>query len=223
MRNDPPEHLEELYQKLLNSTHRSEMRGHLETLRHLARNCDHVTEFGVKTGQSTLAFLCAQPDYLVSVDLMLYPQIIDLMEHTGRTSFCFKREDSRRVEIHDTDMLFIDSTHLGEHLQQELDQHAARVRKYLVFHDTVSAGNKGFWYRDERYVHTHGEGVSVGDKGKKRRGQGLMPTIDGFLRSDNEWYMVRHDEHSKGLMVLGRRENWISNRAAKSNTDCGVF
>lgn len=206
---EPPKKLEELYQNLLASRHRSEMREHLETLRYLALNCEHVTEFGVKTGQSTLAFLCAQPDYLVSVDLMLYPQIVDLMEHTGRTSFCFKREDSRRVEIHDTDLLFIDSTHLGEHLKQELDNHASKVRKYLVFHDTVSAGKKGFWYRDERYVHTYGNGVSVGDKGKKRRGQGLMPTIVQFLGLDNGWHMVNHYEHSKGLMVLGREDNWV--------------
>ncbi len=209
---ETPKRLEELYQKLLTSKHRSEMRGHIETLRRLASHCDHVTEFGVKTGQSTLAFLCAQPDYLVSVDLMLYPQIVDLMAYTGRTSFCFKREDSRKVKIHDTDMLFIDSTHLGEHLKQELDEHATKVRKYIVFHDTVSAGKKGFWYRDERYVHQHGKGVSVGDKGKKRRGLGLLPTIEAFLESDNGWYMVNHYEHSKGLMVLGRTDNWISNR-----------
>ncbi len=209
---DPPRHLEGLYQKLLASKHRSEMRGHTETLRRLAFHCDHVTEFGVKTGQSTLAFLCAQPDYLVSVDLMLFPEIIDLMAYTGRTSFCFKREDSRRVKIHDTDMLFIDSTHLGEHLKQELDEHATKVRKYLVFHDTVSAGRKGFWYRDERYVHQYGKAVSVGDKGKKRRGNGLLPTIEAFLKSDNGWYMVDHYEHSKGLMVLGRTDNWVSNR-----------
>ncbi len=201
---EPPKKLEELYQKLLTSNHRSEMRGHLHTLRDLARNCEHVTEFGVKTGQSTLAFLCAQPDYLVSVDLMLYPQIIDLMAYTGRTSFCFKREDSRKVQIHDTDMLFIDSTHLGEHLKQELDEHASKVRKFLVFHDTVSAGKKGFWYRDERYVHTYGNGVSVGDKGKKRRGQGLLQTIKDFLVSNGDWSLVKHYEHSKGLMVLGR-------------------
>ena len=201
---ETPKHLEELYQNLLTSTHRSEMRGHLDTLRRLAFHCDHVTEFGVKTGQSTLAFLCAQPDYLVSVDLMMYPQIVDLMAHTGRTSFCFKREDSRRVEIHETDLLFIDSTHLGEHLKQELDRHASMVRKYIVLHDTVSAGLKGFWYRDERYVHIHGKGVSVGDKGRKRRGQGLLSTIDAFLGSDNGWHMVKHYEHSKGLMVLCR-------------------
>jgi len=210
---DPPQKLEELYQKLLTSKHRSEMRGHLVVLRALACNCDHVTEFGVKTGQSTLAFLCAQPDYLVSVDLMLYSQIVDLMAYTGRTSFCFKREDSRKVQIHDTDLLFIDSTHLGEHLKQELDRHAERVRKFLVFHDTVSAGKKGFWYRDERYVHTYGNGVSVGDKGRKRRGQGLMPTIEEFLESNDDWYMIKHYEHSKGLMVLGRTDNWVSNRS----------
>lgn len=216
---DPPKKLEELYQELLSSRHRSEMRGHIETLRRIAFHCDHVTEFGVKTGQSTLAFLCAQPDYLISVDLMLYPQVVDLMAYTGRTSFCFKREDSRKVEIHDTDMLFIDSTHLGEHLKQELDRHADKVRKYLVFHDTVSAGNKGFWYRDERYVHQYGEGVSVGDKGRKRRGQGLMPAIDKFLNIDDEWSIIKHYEHSKGLMILGRRENWVSNRFVR-NIQC---
>ena len=204
---DPPEQLERRYQDLLSSGHRSEMRGHLETLRRLAFQCSHVTEFGVKTGQSTLAFLCAQPDYLISVDLMLYQQVVELMAHTGRTSFCFKREDSRRVEIHDTELLFIDSTHLGEHLKQELDRHASKVSKYIVLHDTVSAGSKGFWYRDERYVHQYGNGVSVGDKGRKRRGNGLMSTIDAFLGLDNGWHIVEHYEHSKGLMILGRDEN----------------
>jgi len=215
MRN-PPEELERRYKEFMLSRTRSEIRGHMKVLRSLAMNCDHVTEFGVKTGQSTLAFLCAQPDYLISVDLILHPRIISLFDLTGRTSFCFKREDSRKVQIHDTDMLFIDSTHLGEHLKQELDRHASNVRKYLVFHDTVSAGKKGFWYRDEQLVHKYGNGVSVGDKGKKRRGQGLLPTIEKFLASDSGWYMVRHHEHSKGLMILGRNENWVSNKVGSA-------
>src|SRR5262245_5381518 len=46
----------------------SDINEHLPILSELAQRCDHVTEFGRRTGNSTIAFIHAQPKRLVSYD-----------------------------------------------------------------------------------------------------------------------------------------------------------
>jgi len=47
----------------------SDINEHLVTLRDLAANCAHVTEFGVRKGVSTFALLHGQPNRLISYDI----------------------------------------------------------------------------------------------------------------------------------------------------------
>jgi cephalosporin hydroxylase len=114
----------------------SEINEHLETLVQLARKCQTVTEFGVRNGNSTIAFLAAEPRRLVSVDIVDCPIVRELAPFIGTTEFIFRQANSIEIEIEPTDLLFIDSDHCYEHLSRELTLHSPSVAKYIALHDT---------------------------------------------------------------------------------------
>ncbi len=103
---------------------------HLPTLRLLVSLCDHVTEFGVRSGVSTQAFLTT------NVPSIHYD--IDPQPFAFPSPHSFIQADTLKIDIQPTDLLFIDTEHSYEQLSQELALHANKVRKYLVFHDTTT-------------------------------------------------------------------------------------
>lgn len=129
----------------------SDINQHLPLLRWLAARCKHITEMGTRFGISTIAFLAAQPDDLVSWDLdpaaILGQPILNLTRLSGRTRFQPRVGDTLKVRTEPTDLLFIDTWHTGRQLLSELERHAdpqqESVRKYLVFHDTATFGLVG--------------------------------------------------------------------------------
>jgi hypothetical protein len=204
--------IEDMYQSLISGTGPSEIREHLPTLRDLASRCDHVTELGVNTGQSTTAFLSANPKHLVCVDICKTPEVEKLIKIASdrfvdsmstSTEMKFIEADSRIVDLEPTELLFIDTTHTLEHLRSELKKHSHLSSRYIVLHDTVSASNRGWWYESEKGVSKYGEGVSWGDKGRKRFAPGISLAIQEFLYREHGWTIERHDLNSHGLMVLG--------------------
>lgn len=172
------ETLEARYERLCATP--SDINEHLATLYHYAFHVKHVTEFGVREGTSTTALLFSEPDCLVCYDLGPLPVIATLEALKGETLFDFRIGDSRRVTIDETDMLFIDTTHTGEHLREELTAHEARVRRFLAFHDTVTYGTRG-----------------------ENGGSGLLGPIYGLVRS-GRWKIVHNSERNNGLIVLER-------------------
>lgn len=176
----------------------SDINEHLPTLRRLASECAHVTEFGMRGGLSTLAFLAAQPKKLVSWDIdpmaVLSQGTLNLLLMAGKTVFEPRVGDSLAVSIERTDMLFIDSLHTFEQLKAELERHAnpyshvsgdtkckCLVRRYLVFHDTSTYG----W---------------VGEDG----GHGLVAAIGWFQDrfAFPIWGLIERYENNNGLVVL---------------------
>jgi hypothetical protein len=129
----------------------SDINEHLPLLCDLASRCDHVTEFGMRGGVSTVALLAGQPKTLISWDVnpaaVISQRCADLMVRAGKTSFQPRVGDTRAIIIEPTDLLFIDTLHTAEQLKAELIRHADpienRVRKYLVFHDTKTFGMQG--------------------------------------------------------------------------------
>lgn len=186
----PPEALEALYQQA--ATTPSDINEHLPRLRELAAECEHVTEFGMRGGMSTVALLAAQPTTLVSWDLNPYAVIsqrcADLIAVAGHTSFQPRVGDTLRIRLdaEPTDLLFIDTLHTAKQLQAELERHADpmedRVKKYLVFHDTVSFGMKG-------------------EDGSE---PGLRAAIRWFQRCHSFpiWELVDDRQNNNGLVVL---------------------
>jgi glycosyltransferase involved in cell wall biosynthesis/Flp pilus assembly protein TadD/predicted O-methyltransferase YrrM len=124
-------------------TAQAELSHHLVTLSELARECKHVTDLGTGEGLAALAFLWAQPDRLLCLDVVRTAEVDQLAALAGRTSMEFRREDTLRAELEETDLLFIDTPHDGPQLSGELNLHAGKVRKYLVLHGTTAFADKG--------------------------------------------------------------------------------
>lgn len=197
--------IDERYEHLLAGTGPSEIRLHLPRLRELASSCDRVVEFGVNTGQSTTALAAGRPKVLTCVDLFRAPEAeeIERLAVLAGVDFRFHEGDSRAFDFDWTDMLFVDTTHTGEHLRDELRK-ASRVRRWIVLHDTISAGKRGWWYRNPQGMEMHGPGVSYRDHGRKVRGGGLLDAVYEFLAENPEWTIAEHDDRSHGLMRLDR-------------------
>jgi len=159
---------------------------HMLRLAQLARQCEHVTEFGVRTGMSTYSFLHGlsnKPNAkLRSYDLHDFFNVhgissqlaIDWTFQQGSTL------DAETIEL--TDLLFIDTLHTYAQVKGELEKHGNQARKYLVFHDTVAFGVLG-----------------------EDNGTGINLAIQEFIRDNAHWRVAEHYENCNGLTVLARK------------------
>jgi hypothetical protein len=159
----------------------SDIQAHVPRICALAKECRHVTEFGVGYGRSTVAILQAQPAKLISYEVRpLEPKIGHL---TGVTTWEVKAQDTLAVRIEPTEMLLIDSLHTYGHCREELRLHSPDVSKYIVLHDTVSYGEQG-------------------EDGLR---PGIWQAIQDFLSVNSDfWRLVQHYTDSNGLAVLER-------------------
>lgn len=175
----PDATLEDLYQVGLKTG--GDINEHCPTLRALAASCEHVTEFGMRHGVSTVAFLAGQPRRFITYDLRTDPIADALMRLQGRTQFDFRLGSSLEATIEETDLLFIDTVHNAEYLWKELQRHHEKVRRYIVLHDTVIYGEHG-------------------DDGKA----GLLAAVRRFLREQPQWSVVKHYRNNNGLLIISR-------------------
>ena len=86
---------------------------HLELLSRLSSLCDGVTEFGVRTGVSTVALIHGRPKRLVSYDVNPVENLSDLAAAADEAgvSFTFHQVNVLRTTIEETGFLFIDTLH----------------------------------------------------------------------------------------------------------------
>jgi hypothetical protein len=165
----------------------SDIHAHLLRLAQLARECNHVTEFGVRSGMSTFAFMHGLSNKsratLRSYDLgdpyNLYASIrphieIDWTFAHGSTL------DAPMIEP--TDMLFVDTLHTYAQVKGELEKHGNQARKYIAFHDTVAFGISGEDF-----------------------GPGINLAIQEFMKDNEHWVLFEHHENNNGLTILARQ------------------
>jgi hypothetical protein len=155
---------------------------HLPVLSELTSQCTHVTELGVGWAQSTRAFLRHDIE-LHSYEFMPQPGIREFFEeakNAGR-NVTLHIDDTRKVEIAETDLLFVDSLHIYEQVQKELELHASKARKYIGFHDTTTYADNGEF-----------------------GGKGIWPAIQEFIDSHPEWQLVERRTNNNGLTILKR-------------------
>jgi hypothetical protein len=157
---------------------------HLPMLSNLAAQCSTVTEFGVRSGQSTRAFL-VNDCRLRSYDLYLDPEVVGLFELARIAGHDAEYLIGNTLELHiePVDLLFIDTQHTYQQLTQELARHGNQAKKYLVFHDT----------------HTYGTKDEIGS------GPGLLPAVLEFLADNPHWQIYSHSWNNNGLTVLARQ------------------
>jgi hypothetical protein len=165
----------------------SDIHEHLPVLYELAKDCNHIIEMGVRTGISTRAFLRVDAK-LISYDIVTDQKVVDLINEAKKAGkdATFIEADVLKIDIEETDLLFIDTWHTYEQLKQELSLHGNKSRKYMVFHDTNTFGLKN----------EGGQAYSTS--------QGLLPAIIEFLMVNPHWRFKKFLTNNNGLTVLER-------------------
>jgi predicted O-methyltransferase YrrM len=163
----------------------SDINEHLPMLHFLAQQCDHVTEFGVRTGASTLAFLHGlqgRRATLRSYDINDQFNVCEDMTPHTRVDWVFSVCSTLAIsQIEPTDLLFVDTLHRYEQVRHELALHGDAVRRWIVFHDTETFG-------------------VTGDDG----GEGINRAIDKWMAERPEWRIVYRTHRNNGLTVIER-------------------
>lgn len=165
----------------------SDINEHLPKLREYAEKCHHITEFGTRYGNSTIAFLSAHPRKFITYDVTPNDRIeyVQILAKDSHLDFEFRNENVEQIEIEETDLLFIDTNHHEEQCSNELRLHADKARKYIIFHDTNT-----FWEKGQGH----------------ESGHGLRYAIEPFLASHPEWGIDYRADNNNGLLILARRE-----------------
>lgn len=165
---------------------KSDIHWHLPKLRELASECTVVAEYGVRTGNSTVALLDGLPENgtLHSYDLNTPALEFALppLKH-----WVFHKANTRHVSLlmKNVDGLFIDSWHAAEQVATELENSAPNVGKWIAFHDVQTFGT-----RDE-----------------KNAGPGLFSGIFNWWqleRNQSNWVPAYFTPLNNGLLVLRR-------------------
>jgi predicted O-methyltransferase YrrM len=123
---------------------KSDINEHLPVLAEYANECSHITEFGTRTGVSTWAWLvskaktirCFDIDKEVENNLKIHQLAVKELDKDF--TFTCVSTIADKLEIEETDLLFIDTDHTYDQCSKELKMHAHKVRKYLIFHDTAT-------------------------------------------------------------------------------------
>lgn len=120
----------------------SDINQHIETMHKYANECNHITEFGVRTGVSTWAWLASRAQVIRCFDIQNVSNNLKFHYESAKETkkdFTFTCVDTAadKLDIEKTDLLFIDTNHTYGQCSKELKIHSHKVNKYLIFHDTV--------------------------------------------------------------------------------------
>lgn len=173
--------LTEIYQDVVSTP--SDINQHIPILYEYAKRCNHVTEFGVRDGISTMAFLYANPERLISYDLVRDTEVAMAFKEVRELgkNYDYVIANVLEIEIEETDLLFIDTYHSEIQLDKELNLHSHKVGHYIIFHDVETYG----W---------------IGEDG----GCGILRKILEFLTNHQEWKSVYYTRINNGLLILKR-------------------
>ena len=179
----------------------SDINEHLGTLKKYTEECDVVVEMGVRKICSTWAFLAGMPKKLISLDLYNPDHFGGNLQEVydaallGEIDFTFIEQDSLTYNIDSCDLLFLDTWHDFLQLKKELNRHHSNVKKYIIFHDTVSYMNV-----DEK---SHDEMGKLNDV-ETNLPKGLWTAIEEFLYNNKDWIIWEKKPNNNGLTVLKR-------------------
>lgn len=187
------------YERLCNIS--SDINEHLPTLKKYASECETITEMGVRYACSTWAFIEGKPKKITSydIDYKSFEPSDNLLHRICNNygiNFEFILADTLKIEIDNTDLLFIDTLHTYNQLIEELTLHSKNVNKWIILHDTTL-----FDYRDE-YIYEHASDLI---KNKQEYKFGLKPAVDDFLINNIGWSVKEVFTNCNGLTVLERK------------------
>ena len=167
----------------------SDINEHLPTLYEYAKQCESVTEMGVRSCVATWAFIKGCKSY-VGYDMFKHPNMDRVKQVNPDAKFIIA--DVLEVDIEPTDFLFIDTFHTATQLERELARHASKAKKFIGFHDTTT-----FWEKGESPYHgMGGKGVDCG--------RGLRYALEPFLLNNPEWKVAYRTGNNNGLTIIRR-------------------
>jgi len=180
----------------------SDINLHIPAIIDLAKECDTITEMGVRGIVSTWAWLAGNPkNGLISYDLVNPSnwggKIEDVYETAEAYGIPFKFIETNvlEIEIEETDLLFIDTWHCYDQLKLELEIHSDKAKKYICFHDTTT------------YAHIPETLEAVPSfKGTLTPNKGLWDAVQEFLDENPEiWELKKRYEFNNGFTVIKRK------------------
>ena len=177
----------------------SDINEHIPTLIEYASECEHITEMGVRAITSTWAFLGAAPKKLISYDIenpAKWGADITMVENVAKQyslDYEFRKQNVLKIDIEETDLLFLDTWHAYNQLKAELELHSSKAKKYIIMHDTTS-----YEFRDEPLTSENAW------EGELDFGRGLWAAIQEFLDSTDEWVLHKRYTNNNGLTILKR-------------------
>jgi hypothetical protein len=178
--------IEQKFQEKVNTP--SDINEHMNILFKYGSECSHITEMGVRGIVSTWAWLYAKPKKVIAYDLKdpsnWGGSLDEIKQYAKQLSidFEFHEADVLKINIEETDLLFIDTWHTYDQCKQELNLHSKQVKKYLIFHDTTTFGVRG-----------------------EDGGVGLWPAIEEFLNNNSNWIIEKKLENNNGLTILTKK------------------
>jgi hypothetical protein len=173
----------------------SDINEHMGTLYNLAKECEHITEMGVRNVVSTWAFMLRDPKKLIGIDLHVNENVESAKLIYPKWEFI--QADTTKIKIKPTDLLFIDTLHIYSQLKKELILHAGQVKKYIVLHDTTTYG-----YKDEP---TDWQTPEIMQNYQLDEKKGLQPAVNEFLIDNPEWILYKEYTNNNGLTILKRK------------------
>lgn len=185
----------------------SDIYEHLPILRGYAKLCTSVVECGVYEVTSSYAFasgLLGTPNAsLTMIDPFLSSKIAGFLDQCEREGLQAKFHLSSDLAIDpiETDLLFLDTWHVYAQLKRELAHWHAKVRKYILLHDTTVDEWYGEAVRGRADIARH-----VRETGfpAEEIQKGLWPAIVEFLRDHPEWRLEARYINNNGLTILSR-------------------
>lgn len=164
----------------------SDIIAHLPIIKEYASKYKHITEFGIRTGRSTVAICDARPDKIISYDIKLSDNIkyLNTVSKLEGINLNIIEKDVLSVDIEPTDLLMIDSKHTYSQLIQELNKHSPKVKHAILLHDTDTFGLVG---EDDTTP-------------------SLIQAVEEFLQNNKEWYLKENWIRNNGFMILERKE-----------------
>ena len=200
------------------NTNSMDIMEHLVTLYNYTKECDSVFETGVRSCNSSWAFLYGLLDgdnknpkrlFLNDID-DCYRNIENLLNanktiNNGIVDIKFEWKNNLLIEFDDTyDITFIDTWHVYGQLKRELEKFSKITNKYIIMHDTTIDEIYGESHRsfDDNIEQQSKETNIPVDEIKK----GLGPAIDEFLQNNQEWYLKEKFTNNNGLTILAKKK-----------------
>jgi len=166
----------------------------LYTLLRFACRCDLVTALVMNTYEAATAFLAAKVNkarvYSVTP---LDDNIANPFRKMAKDlDVNFVLDKLGDTDLDSTDLLYINTPAEGNYRAMELGKYASKVKKYIILPNTVL------------HAHTPANTIKLADNTTPI---GLVFGINHFLQTNDNWFILEHDDLDPGMTVLVNKDN----------------